>query len=166
MNKLLGMLCFVRVVERKSFTGAARSMGLSVPTVTKNVKKLENDLGSQLLLRTTRSVTATPFGQEFFTTCRRIFDELDAVETSIDESQKGMRGRVRLQCPTFFARVHLLPRLEEFRSRCPAIDIEIHAGRDLENLTQASVVYMPTRFLPKSLRVMIDFLVQIMPAGN
>jgi LysR family transcriptional regulator for bpeEF and oprC len=138
LNKLLGMLCFVRVVEHKSFTGAARSIGLSVPTVTKNVKKLENELGSQLLHRTTRQVSVTPFGEEFFNSCRRIFDELDAVETSIDATQKNTRGRVRLQCPTFFARVHLLPNLREFQTRYPQIEVEIHAGRELGNLTRAS----------------------------
>jgi LysR family transcriptional regulator for bpeEF and oprC len=138
LNKLLGMLCFVRVVEHKSFTGAARSIGLSVPTVTKNVKKLENDLGSQLLHRTTRQISITPFGQEFFTSCRRIFDELDAVETSIGTTQNTTRGKVRLQCPTFFARVHLLPHLPVFRTRYPQIDLEIHAGRELESLTKAS----------------------------
>ncbi len=138
MNKLLGMLCFVRVAEHKSFTGAARSIGLSVPTVTKNVKKLENELGSQLLHRTTRQVSVTPFGEEFFNSCRRIFDELDAVETSIDTTQKNTRGRVRLQCPTFFARVHLLPNLMEFQTRYPQIEVEIHAGRELANLTRAS----------------------------
>lgn len=138
VNKLLGMLCFVRVVEHKSFTGAARSIGLSVPTVTKNVKKLENGLGSQLLHRTTRQVSVTPFGEEFFNSCRRIFDELDAVETSIDQNQKNTRGRVRLQCPTFFARVHLLPNLKEFQRRYPQIEVEIHAGRELANLTKAS----------------------------
>ena len=139
MNKLLGMMCFVRVIESQTFAGAAAALGLSASAVTKNVKKLEADLGSQLLLRTTRRVGMTTFGREYFESCRKILDELESVESSLHAAQSGVRGTLRLQCPTFFARVTLFPRLAEFRKRYPDLQLEIVTGGDLTSLSEGKV---------------------------
>ena len=74
MNKLSGMLSFARVVESGGFTKAAKSLGLSVSAVTKNVGRLEAELGAQLLVRTTRRTAITEFGREYYASCRRIFE--------------------------------------------------------------------------------------------
>lgn len=139
MNKFVSMLSFVRVVEHGGFTGAADSMGMTVSAVTKNVRKLETDLGAQLLLRTTRKLGVTEFGREYFSTCRRVLDELDSVENSLHRSQQEPRGGLHMQCPTFFARMHLLPRLGEFRRRHPQIELHISTGTSHDNIIDAGI---------------------------
>jgi DNA-binding transcriptional LysR family regulator len=128
MNKLLGMQAFVSVVECGGFTGAARRMGLSVSAVTKNVGRLESELGTQLLARTTRRVNITEFGREYYASCRKVFGELEGVENALRQSQEQPRGKVNLLCPAFFARVNLMPRLHEFNARYPDIELDVTLG--------------------------------------
>ena len=65
MNKLLTMMAFVRVAESGSFTAAAAQLGVSVSAVAKAVTRLEEDLGVQLLVRTTRKLALNDDGREF-----------------------------------------------------------------------------------------------------
>ena len=92
MNKLLGMLAFVRVVESGGFTSAAKRLGLTVSAVAKNVSRLEQELGTQLLVRTTRRITVTDFGREYYASCRRVFGEIDNAENALRQSQAVPRG--------------------------------------------------------------------------
>ncbi len=128
MNKLLGMQAFANVVESGGFTGAARRMGVSVSAVTKHVSRLEEELGTQLLVRTTRRISITEFGREYYASCLKVFGELDNVENSLRQSQVQVRGKLSIMCPAFFARVNLLPRLAEFYTRYPDIQVEISLG--------------------------------------
>lgn len=128
MNKLLGMLAFVRVVESGGFTSAAQRLGLSVSAVAKNVSRLEDELGTQLLVRTTRRITVTDFGREYYASCRRVFSEIENVENALHQSQAVPSGKVTLLCPMFFGRINLLPRLAEFNARYPEIDVEVTFG--------------------------------------
>ena len=139
MNKLLGMQAFVQVVENGGFTGAARRMGISVSAVTKHIARLEADLGAQLLTRTTRRVSVTDFGREYYASCRRIFVEMDDAENALRQSQDQLRGKVSLLCPAFFARVGLLPHLQRFYARYPDIEIDITLGERYSDLIASGI---------------------------
>lgn len=139
MNKLLGMQAFANVVEGGGFTGAARRMGLSVSAVTKHVSRLEQDLGTQLLVRTTRRIAITEFGREYYASCLKVFAELDNVENALRQSQDQVRGKLSLVCPAFFARVSLLPRLHEFYERYPEIELDIMLGERYADLIESGV---------------------------
>lgn len=139
MNKLLGMQAFANVVEGGGFTGAARRMGLSVSAVTKHVSRLEQDLGTQLLVRTTRRIAITEFGREYYASCLKVFAELDNVENALRQSQDQVRGKLSLVCPAFFARVSLLPRLHEFYARYPEIELDIMLGERYADLIESGV---------------------------
>ncbi len=125
MNKLLGMLAFVRVVEHGGFTLAARHLGVSVSAVAKTVARLEEELGVQLLVRTTRKIAVTDFGREFYTRCTRILNEIEDAEASLKRAQKTPQGRLVMSTPVSFGRVTLLPRLAEFNERYPDISLEL-----------------------------------------
>jgi LysR family transcriptional regulator, transcriptional activator for dmlA len=139
MNKLLGMLAFMRVVESGGFTSAAQRLGLSVSAVTKNVSRLETELGTQLLVRTTRRLTVTDFGRDYYTSCRRVFGEIEDVENALKESQAAPNGKVTLLCPMFFARVNLLPRLAEFYERYPEIEVEVKFGSSYADIVEEGI---------------------------
>ena len=139
MNKLAGMLAFVRVVESGGFTSAAQRLGLSVSAVTKNVSRLEAELGAQLLTRTTRRITVTDFGREYYASCRKVLSEIANVENALRQSQEAPKGKVTLLCPMFFARINLLPRLAEFYARYPEVDVEVRFGRRYDDITEEGI---------------------------
>jgi DNA-binding transcriptional LysR family regulator len=139
MNKLLGMLAFVRVVESGGFTSAAQRLGLSVSAVAKNVSRLEGELGTQLLVRTTRRITVTDFGREYYASCRRVFGEIENVENALSQSQAAPRGKVTLLCPMFFGRINLLPRLPEFYARYPQVELEVTFGNRYADIIEEGI---------------------------
>ncbi len=139
MNKLLGMQAFMRVVESGSFTGAADSLEVSVSAVAKNIGRLEKELNTQLLVRTTRRMTVTDFGRDYYACCRRVFGEIDNAENELRESQKLPEGKVTLLCPMFFGRVHLLPRLHEFYRRYPGIELDMRFNGRYEEIINGGV---------------------------
>lgn len=96
MDRLTSMSVFARVLELRSFSGAARELGISQATVSKHVQTLEEWLGHQLLNRTTRRVEPTREGAGFYTRCQRIMEEIDDVRAEPGEAP--LHGRVRLGC--------------------------------------------------------------------
>ncbi|HEV7802749.1 MAG TPA: LysR family transcriptional regulator, partial [Burkholderiales bacterium] len=133
------MLAFVRVVESGGFTSAAQRLGLSVSAVTKNVSRLETDLGAQLLTRTTRRITVTDFGREYYASCRKVLSEIENVENALKQSQQAPRGKVTLLCPMFFARINLLPRIGEFYARYPEVEVEVRFGSRYDDITEEGI---------------------------
>jgi DNA-binding transcriptional LysR family regulator len=125
VNKLLTMLTFVRVAESGSFTAAATQLGVSVSAVAKAVTRLEEDLGVQLLVRTTRKLALNDDGREFFTRCQRILNDIDDAESAVKGARERPRGRLRLVMPTMFGRLTFLPHAAEFSARYPEVLLDL-----------------------------------------
>ena len=86
MDRLAGITAFVRVAESGGFTAAAPRLNLSTATVSEQVQALENALGVRLLNRTTRQVSLTEIGREYYERCVQILQELDeALDQHVDE---------------------------------------------------------------------------------
>ena len=124
MDTLAGMEAFVGVVETGSFSAAARHLGLSRALVGKRVAALENELGAQLLNRTTRQVSVTGPGAEFYEYCRRIIDEFDLARNELTNNQTSPQGLIKLNAPMSFGQLCLAPALLGFKDQYP--DIAIH----------------------------------------
>ena len=90
--ELSHVTAFTQVVDAGSFTDAARQLGLSKATISKQVAHLEHRLGACLLRRTTRSLGLTEAGARFYTHCRNILDELAVAESEVQESLGAARG--------------------------------------------------------------------------
>lgn len=125
MNKLLAMKAFIHVAQQGSFTAAADRLDVSVSAIAKAVSRLEADLGVQLLNRTTRVVSLTDAGREFYASCQRILSDIEETELALKRSQAVPQGRVRLTLPVSFGRVTFLPRVAEFRERYPDIKLDL-----------------------------------------
>lgn len=123
MESLTGLLAFTRTAETLSFVGAARRLGLSPSAVGKSVARLEQELGVQLLHRSTRKVGLTAEGQVFFDRCRRILEDLDDAEAMVKETAAAPRGRLRVSLPTIGYRF-LAPFLPEFHRRYPDVELD------------------------------------------
>lgn len=122
---LTGMPVFVRVAETRSFTGAARQLGISPSGVSKAVSRLEERLGMQLLERTTRSVTLTDDGAVFYERCRQILADIEDAHAQATEARAAPRGTVRASVPAALGRLHLVPALPRLLSRHPGLDVRL-----------------------------------------
>ncbi|MCX7277086.1 MAG: LysR family transcriptional regulator [Burkholderiales bacterium] len=119
---------FCKAAELKSFTAAARVLGLTPAAVSRAVGRLEDRLGVKLLRRTTRSMQLTDDGQLYFAQCRAALGQIDDVEKTITGQHTQARGLLRISLPSTYAHYRLLPRLPAFRDRYPEVELELHVS--------------------------------------
>ncbi len=127
---------FVAVVEDGGFAKAARGMGLATSSVTRQVNALEGHLGTQLLNRSTRSVTLTDAGERYYEQASRILGDLDEANREISESTGPPRGLLRVSLPVAFGRLHIAPAIAEFLTLCPEIELDIQLTDSVVNLVE------------------------------
>src|SRR6201999_2739755 len=125
MDRLQAMTAFVRVVETGSFSGAARQLGVGQPAVSKTIAQLEERLQVRLLTRSTHALTPTDAGLRFYERACVALREVDEAELEARGAGAGLSGRLRVSAATTFARLLIVPRLPEFLSRHPALDIDV-----------------------------------------
>ncbi len=116
---------FVRVAELGSFTKAADALGLPKASVSQAVQQLENRLGTQLLHRTTRKVQLTPDGQVFYERGKDVLAEMDELENLFQTDDANIRGLIRVDMSYPMARNIVIPRLPEFLSRYPNVQVDL-----------------------------------------
>jgi DNA-binding transcriptional LysR family regulator len=125
MDKLSSLRAFVKVVETSSFSEAGRRLRLSRSAVSKYVAELEEDLGVQLLSRTTRRVTPTENGQAYFERAMAILADLDAADHAVSQSQATPRGLLRVNAPMSYGTMRLGPALAGFMKEYPELQIQL-----------------------------------------
>jgi DNA-binding transcriptional LysR family regulator len=124
MDRLAAMEAFVLVVDTGSFSVAARRLHVGQPAVSKLVAQLEERLGVKLLVRTTRGLTATEAGLNYYERARRSIEEADEAELVARGAGSSLTGTLRVSAAVTFARTHLMPRLPEFLARHPGLEID------------------------------------------
>lgn len=139
MDRVQAMQVFVRVVEGKSFVRAAQTLGLPPSSVTGIVKRLERHLQIRLLNRSTRNLSLTPEGEQYFYRCREILDLIDDTEASLNGSAERPQGKLRVDMPGGIAHALILPRLEQFQQRYPDIYLMIGINDRQVDLIQDGV---------------------------
>ena len=125
MDRFDAMQAFARVVEAGSFTRAADTLHMSRATVTQLVQQLEARLRVKLLNRTTRRVHLTADGAAYYERVVRLLADIDDAETSLSSAARAPRGRLRVDVPSPFARMLLVPALPDFHSRYPEIQLDL-----------------------------------------
>lgn len=113
---------FLRVVDLASFTKAAEQLGVSKSRVSLRIRDLEEELGSRLLQRTTRTVRPTADGEQLLPRARRLVADADEL-TAMFQSSSALRGRVRIDLPVGLARRDVIPRLPELLAMHPKLEI-------------------------------------------
>jgi DNA-binding transcriptional LysR family regulator len=124
MDRLAAMEAFVLVVDTGSFSAAARRLDVGQPAVSKLIAQLEDRLGVKLLVRSTRGLTATEAGLNYYERARRSIEEADEAELAARGASSSLTGRLRVSAAVTFARIHLMPRVPEFLARHPGLEIE------------------------------------------
>jgi DNA-binding transcriptional LysR family regulator len=119
------LLLFARVVDEGSFSRAATRLGMPKSTVSRRVAALESHLGERLLLRTTRRLTVTEFGEAVLAHARHVAEDVDAAESLAQSRQSEPTGRLRVTMPNDLANLLLAPVLAAFVERYPRIELDI-----------------------------------------
>ena len=125
MDRLETMRLFTRIVEAGSFSRAAEQQSLSRASASLLIKQLEQQLGTRLLLRTTRQVRPTVDGQAYYLRCRSLLNELDDLECAFKQAARLPQGRLKINLSGSLCRMILIPALPEFCARFPEISLEI-----------------------------------------
>lgn len=119
------METFLRVVETRSFSAAARQLRIGQPAVSKIVAQLEKRLGVQLLIRSTQALTPTEAGHTFYERAKRAVEEADEAEIAARGANASLSGELRVTAAVTFARLHIVPRLGSFLSEHPGLAIQL-----------------------------------------
>lgn len=116
---------FVRVVSTASFSKAAKAEGVGQSTVSKQVAALEARLGSPLLRRSSRGISVTEVGQDFYETAVRLLAELEEAETRAKRGLIVPTGRIKAAMPAGLGPKYVLPQLPAFFARYPDVVLEL-----------------------------------------
>ena len=125
MDRLAALEIYVRVVDTGSFSAAARHFDIGQPAVSKAVAQLEEWLGVKLLLRSTRTLTPTEAGTNFYPRAKRAVEEADEAVLAARGTASGLAGKLRVSAAVCFARLHIVPRLPEFLDGHPNLALEL-----------------------------------------
>ena len=125
MDRLDAMQAFVRVIEKGSFSAVAKERGIGQPAVSKQISSLEEELGTELIHRTSRSIALTEAGRDFYESALRILDDFENATSRIGRGQTAPKGLIRVAVPPTFARLHMVSKLPAFFTAYPDIAIEM-----------------------------------------
>ena len=125
MDRLVAMEAFVRVIDTGSFSAAARQMQIGQPAVSKAVAQLEDWLGVRLLLRSTRSLTPTEAGQNYYVRAKRALEEAEEAVLAARGAGAGLSGKLRVASSVCFGRLHIMRQLSTFLEKHPNLEIDM-----------------------------------------
>lgn len=151
MGKLEDMALLVEVARAGSLSAAGRRLSLSPATMTARLKAIEERYQTRLFHRSTRSLTLTRAGEEFYHAALRVLEEVHHAESLLTQKEGVLSGNIRLSAPSDFGRQYLSPAVIEFSRHHPAVKFYISLKEHVEDLV-ANRLDMSVRFgnLPDS----------------
>jgi len=127
-------ILFAAIADQESLVRAAEYLGMPKATVSRRLANLESALGQRLLIRTTRRLTLTDFGQEFLDHCRRVAEEVATTQDFVQSQDVQPRGRLRVSMPEDYARYNLSRAIATFIDTCPEIQLDLDLSSRLVDL--------------------------------
>jgi DNA-binding transcriptional LysR family regulator len=126
VESISDLMVFTRAVKGGSLSAAGRELGISLAVASKRLQRLEEQLGVRLLHRSTRQLSLTDEGAEYYHYCVRILAELEEGEERVTRGSKEPKGNLKVTVPAAFGRLHVAPLVPEFLKRYPAIKLNLH----------------------------------------
>src|SRR6202051_54485 len=133
------MTVLSKVVESANFAAAARHFDISPAMVTKHVRRLEERLGVRLLNRTTRRVSATEVGQNYYERCLRILSEVEDAERAASDLQAAPRGLLRVTSSVAFGAHQLAPAIADYLVAYPDVSVDLILEHDYLDLVKERI---------------------------
>ncbi len=127
---------FIRIASLGNISQAGKEFGLSPAVSSSHINKLEDDLGTRLIHRTTRKVSLTEEGQIFLPHANGILETIETAKASIGVGSVSPQGKLRVTAPASFGRMHIIPALDAFLSKYPDLDVEMHLSDSIVDLVE------------------------------
>lgn len=126
MGRLSEIEIFANVVENSSFTKAAINLGISKGYVSQQINNLERRLHTKLVHRTTRRISLTEEGHQYYQKCREILDALEMADVSLTQAQEKPQGRLRISLmPGMLGEHYIAPLIADFHALYPELNLEL-----------------------------------------
>jgi LysR family transcriptional regulator for bpeEF and oprC len=139
MQDLRTLAIFVKVAERLSFVRAAADLGITQSGVSNAIARLEDQIGTRLLARTTRRVSLTEHGAAFFERCRQALAEIEEAELVLKDAQLRPSGNLHVDMPVSFGRLKMVPLLGAFQALYPDIKLRVTFNNRYIDLVEEGV---------------------------
>jgi len=139
LSLLSEMATFARVVEARSFSEAARQLGMTKAAVSRHVSRLEAALGARLLMRTTRRLALTEAGQAVYASCSELVAAARSATAAAGQYAESPGGVLRVSAPLAFGEIVLAPKLPAFLARYPDIDMQLTLTDRLLDLVEDGI---------------------------
>ncbi len=125
MDTLLNIRTFLSVARAGSLSGAARQLGVATSVISKRLNRLEDEMRSQLFIRSTRKLELTETGERYIARYQAIVAEIDDALSGASASSQQIEGHLRIKCPTTLTILHFGAILSDFLQAHPKVSIEI-----------------------------------------
>ncbi|MCE5318169.1 MAG: LysR family transcriptional regulator [Parachlamydia sp.] len=142
MPDLTQMETLVLTSELGSLAAVARKLGVSPAAISKQLTKLEEELGVQLLMRSTRRVALTDVGVSYCRQCRRILEEVAEASSLVSQIKTEPAGTLKVVSGRHFAATYLVPHLKEFLERYPKIEIDLELAERIPDFQSEEIDVM------------------------
>jgi len=135
MSTWSGIEEFYTVAQTRSFTQAALRLGLSASQVSREVAGLEDRLGRRLLYRSTRRVSLTEAGEQFFVRCRRLLEDRDEALAAMLNESAHLQGQLRMTCSERF----VVPMINRFMLDHPGLSVDVLLANEMMDLVDHGI---------------------------
>ena len=139
LDQLRAMGVFACVVEKSSFSGAARELGITTSAVSQQIRSLENDMEVTLLHRSTRKLSLTETGQAFFHSCKEMLAAAERGKIRINELRDDLVGELRLATTPELAANHVVPALSHWMSAHRGLAVHFEADNQYIDLIEGRI---------------------------
>ncbi|RUO55393.1 LysR family transcriptional regulator [Pseudidiomarina homiensis] len=139
LDRMSDMAIFAAIIDQGSFTRAAEKLEISKSAVSKAITRLEAELQTKLLTRTTRKLNPTVAGLNFYQHCRDIVAETEQAFEHINAMRSSPSGRITLSAPVNFGSTQVAPLMPEFLERFPEVDVDLQLSNRLTNLVAENI---------------------------
>jgi DNA-binding transcriptional LysR family regulator len=137
MRDLIYLAIFKKIAERRNFTSVAHELGLTPSAVSRQITRLEDQLGVQLLVRTTRHIRLTKAGEELYESCSRSLADLEEATDLISRQSDEPRGPINVSSTPCFGRLHVAPAIPEFLRDHPKVTVDFTLSFPSENFVES-----------------------------
>ncbi|HAV5508747.1 LysR family transcriptional regulator [Acinetobacter baumannii] len=139
LDQLRAMGVFACVVEKSSFSGAARELGITTSAVSQQIRSLENEMDVILLHRSTRKLSLTEAGQAFFSSCQEMLAAAERGKIRINELRDDLIGDLRIATTSDLAVQHIIPALSHWMSAHRGLSVHFEVGHRYIDLIEERI---------------------------
>lgn len=138
-DKLQAMKILLQVVDSGSFSAASRQLEMPLPTISRKVNELEQQINCRILNRSTRQLSLTEAGQQYVASCRHILEQVEEAERLAAGEYATPRGELVITAPLVYGKLHVVPMLAAFLKQYPEVKVRLMLTDRYVNLQEEHI---------------------------